>query len=464
MRFIVIGIDDRRGKRVGAGTVSGSASGEGCSVAFGDSMEAGFSAEVREIIASHRLFSGGRRHHEIVAEMLPEGSSWVEIKAPISEVFEQYRELLGVPASAPTTASATSTSNSATSASTSSSSNSSTPISADTGATEIVVFASGDPLFFGFANTIKRELPNAEIIIYPTFNSLQRLAHKLLLPYGDMHTISLTGRGWSALDEAVISGERMIGALTDGKRGPRKIAERLLDYGYDNYTIYVGEMLGNAECERVRKMELSDAVREEFSMPNCVILEKSKERYRHFGIPDSEFLKLDGRERMITKMPIRLLTLSALSLHNRHTLWDIGFCTGSVSVEAKLQFPHLSVVAFESRKECGEIMERNAKRLGAPGIDVVLEDFLEADLSALPTPDAIFIGGHGGHIAEFLERIAEYASEGCVVVLNSVTESSRTLFESEVARRGWSLAEPTKIVVDENNPIVVLTAVVKNKK
>ncbi len=422
MRFIVIGIDDRRGSVI--------------------------SAELREIIASHRLFSGGRRHHEIVAEMLPEGCSWVEIKAPISEVFAQYSKLSRV----------------AESASISSSSNSSATTSANTGTTEIVVFASGDPLFFGFANTIKRELPDAEIIIYPTFNSLQRLAHKFLLSYGDMRTISLTGRGWSALDEAVISGERMIGALTDGKRGPREIAERLLDYGYDNYTIYVGEMLGNAESERVRRMELSDAVREEFAMPNCVILEKCKERYRPFGIPDSEFSKLDGRERMITKMAIRLLTLSALSLHNRHTLWDIGFCTGSVSVEAKLQFPHLSVVAFESRKECGEIMERNAKRLGAPGIDVVLEDFLEADLSALPVPDAIFIGGHGGHIAEFLERIEEYVSDGCVVVMNSVTESSRALFESEVACRGWGLAEPTKIVVDENNPIVVLTATIKGKK
>lgn len=52
---------------------------------------------------------------------------------------------------------------------------------------------------------------------------------------------------------------------------------------------------------------------------------------------------------MITKAPIRLLTLAQLDLRRYQTLWDIGFCTGSVSIEAKLQFPHLHVVAFEQR-------------------------------------------------------------------------------------------------------------------
>ena len=54
---------------------------------------------------------------------------------------------------------------------------------------------------------------------------------------------------------------------------------------------------------------------------------------------------------MITKAPIRLLTLQALELNRRRVFWDIGFCTGSVSIEARLQFPHLAVISSEIRPE-----------------------------------------------------------------------------------------------------------------
>lgn len=65
---------------------------------------------------------------------------------------------------------------------------------------------------------------------------------------------------------------------------------------------------------------------------------------------------------MITKAPIRLLTLSALELNRRTSFWDIGFCTGSVSIEARLQFPHLHVTSFEIRPEGKRLMEINSRR------------------------------------------------------------------------------------------------------
>ncbi len=89
---------------------------------------------------------------------------------------------------------------------------------------------------------------------------------------------------------------------------------------------------------------------------------------------------------MITKAPIRLLTLAQLDLRRHQTLWDIGFCTGSVSIEAKLQFPHLHVVAFEQRPEGKRLMELNAARFGTPGIITRIGDFLQAELDDLPAP------------------------------------------------------------------------------
>lgn len=382
-----------------------------------DDREAWFPPEVRAAIAAGHVFSGGRRHHEIVAPLLPEDARWIAITVPLEAVFSQYA---GLP--------------------------------------EVVVFASGDPLFFGFANTLRRELPDAELTVFPAFNSLQLLAHRMLLPYAEMRTVSLTGRPWDAFDEALIRGERLIGALTDRQKTPALIARRMLDYGYDNYRMIVGEALGNREAERVRTLSLAEAATAEYAFPNCLILEQTAARPHPFGLPERDFDLLDGRVNMITKMPIRLLTLSQLDLPRRHSFWDIGFCTGSVSIEARLRFPQLKVTAFEIREAGRALMEANARRFGAPGIDTHIGDFLAADLSELPAPDAVFIGGHGGRLAEMLHRLDTVLLPGGRIVFNAVSEESQTMFRTAIATLGRHIVGEMHVTIDTFNPITILTA------
>ena len=382
-----------------------------------DDRDVWFPPEVRGAIAAGRVFSGGKRHHEIVAPLLPEGALWIDITVPLEAVFEQYKPHA-----------------------------------------EVVVFASGDPLFFGFANTLKRELPDAEIIVYPSFNSLQLLAHRMQLPYADLRTVSLTGRPWDAFDQALIMGERLIGALTDRQKTPSMIACRMLDYGYDNYRMTVGECLGNRETERVRTLTLTEAAETEFAFPNCLILERTALRTHPFGLPEQDFALLDGRVNMITKMPIRLLTLSQLDLADKTSFWDIGFCTGSVSIEARLQFPHLKVTSFEIREAGRDLMEQNARKFGAPGIDVHIGDFLEADLTTLPAPDAVFIGGHGGRLIEMLQRIDQVLLPGGVIVFNAVSDQSQILFQEGIAALGRHITGTMHVAIDAFNPITIYKA------
>ena len=266
-----------------------------------DNPQPWFPPEVQEIIKNGKVFSGGKRHHEIVAPLLPTDAQWIDITTPLDAVFEQYTQY---------------------------------PLSSEGDRGRLfIVFASGDPLFFGFANTIKRTMPEAEIVVYPTFNSLQMLAHRLVMPYHDMRIVSLTGRPWPEFDKALIERAEKIGVLTDKEHTPTTIAQRMLDYGYTNYTMHVGEHLGNPSLEKVTTLTLEEAAKTGFSMPNCIILHLHKRDGSYcvnFGIPDAAFTLLDGREKMITKMPIRLLTLQALDLPKKRVLWDIGFCTGSV--------------------------------------------------------------------------------------------------------------------------------------
>ena len=387
-------------------------------IGISDSPRPYFTPDVREIIKQGRLFSGGKRHHEIVAPLLPHGAQWIDITVPLDAVFKQYRD-------------------------------------------EVVVFASGDPLFFGFANTIKRKVPDAQIVLFPTFNSLQLLAHRLVMPYHDMRIVSLTGRPWPEFDRALIERAGKIGVLTDRDHTPAAIARRMMDYGYDGYVMHVGEHLGNPQEERVTSLSLEEAVEREFDYPNCLILVGNDSRPRYFGIPESDFALLDGREKMITKAPLRLLTLQALELPRKSVLWDVGFCTGSVSIEARMQFPHLHIEAFEIRPEGEQLMRENCRRFGAPCIECHIGDFLEADVDNLPRPDAVFIGGHGGRLKEIMAKVLSVMTEDAVIVMNSVTSAkvqtdSHQLFNEACAELGLQQEPATRIILNDNNPIEIL--------
>lgn len=386
-------------------------------IGISDSRQQWFTPEVISIIKNGKVFSGGKRHHEIVAHMLPSDAVWINITVPLENVFKEY-----------------------------------------TSYTDIVVFASGDPLFFGYAVTLQREFPDAQIDVFPAFNSLQLLAHKNKLPYSDMICVSLTGRPWKSLDVALMRNQPKIGILTDRKNGPAEIAERMLNYGYDNYCMTVGECLGNSS-ETVRTLPLGQAVKTEFRNPNCVILQMMENRKRFFGIPEKMFSHLEGRNNMITKMPVRLLSLAMLDLFGKSTMWDVGFCTGSVSIEAKLQFPELDIMAFERREESRKLIEENSRRFGTPGIEGVIADFMECDLSQYPAPDAVFIGGHGGRLDEMVERISKFLRPGGCVVFNSVSDESCMTFMTAIEKCGRRIVESHRLHLDSYNPIMIMKAI-----
>lgn len=389
-------------------------------VGMSDEIGSRFSNEVIESISRHRVFSGGARHHELVAHLLPQGAKWIDIKVPLSDVFAQYRAL----------------------------------------DEPIFVFASGDPLFFGYTTTLMREFPGRVQRTFPYFNSLQLLAHACTLPYHDMRVCSLTGRPWHEFDRALIERTRKLGVLTDRKNTPSLIAKRMLDYGYADYRMHIGVRLGG-ERQEVYTLSLNEVCEREFAQPNCLIIEATKELdyCPPLGLAEEDFHLLNGRAKMITKMPIRLLSLSMLDLHQCQRLWDVGFCTGSVSIEAKLQFPHLKVTSFEVRPEGDALITENAKRFGTPGIEHFIGDFMAQDISQLEVPDAVFIGGHGGALREFLHKLTDKMQGKGRIVFNSVSTDTLELFRQGVREVGWSIDQEMRIALDEHNPITIIKAI-----
>ena len=106
-------------------------------IGIDDNAQQELPEQARNAIAGGFVFSGGKRHHEIMRKYLPDNHLWIDITVPLDDVFRQYEAH-----------------------------------------SDIVVFASGDPLFFGFANTVRKRLPDAEISLIAT-----RCKHWLIVFY-----------------------------------------------------------------------------------------------------------------------------------------------------------------------------------------------------------------------------------------------------------------------------------------
>jgi len=377
-----------------------------------------FSVEQTALIQQSTIFSGGKRHFDLVKGFLPSDHQWIYIQSPMEEVFEQYEQAH----------------------------------------VSIIIFASGDPLFYGFANTLQYKYPNSNIHTTPYFNAIQLLAHKTNTALNALTAVSVHGRNWQALDSALMSQQVLIGVLTDREKNPKTIAKRLMHYGYTNYTICVGEDL-EGKNENIQKLSLEEASQKEFHSLNCVILQQTVKRKQSFGIKDTDFIGLAGRPNMITKMPIRLGCLHLLDVLNAHVFWDIGFCTGSVSIEAKLKKPDLHIIAFEKRPESEDILEANQQKFGALGITSVMGDFFKQDLNKHKKPDTVFIGGHGGRLEEMLHTLDAIVLPKTKIVINAVKESSTTTFIETCKKLNWKISDRMTLTVDSHNPIQLIKAV-----
>lgn len=373
--------------------------------------------EVKSLLPVHKIFSGRQRHYEMVKDFLPENHRWIEIKNDMQQVLDEYKK-----------------------------SNES-----------VVVFTSGDPLFYGVANTLKKLQPEVILKVYPYFNSLQLLCHKCNIAYQNSWNTSVHDRSWDELDVALIYQKELIGVLTDAEKTPAHIAQRMLTYGFDNYKIIVGEAL-ESKAETIKSLSLQHAANTRFNPLNSVLLIRTSQRKKAFGIGDDDFQILDSIPNLIIKKPVRLMNLSQLELYNRKTFWDIGFGAGSMSIEAKKHFPFLNVFSFEKREACEELLETNTRKHSTPGLTKVIADIIGCDLSIIAAPDAIFIGEQDYNQMDLLKQLDRYLVSKGRIVTNVRKEEDKEQFVDIVKQLNYVMLEPVTLKADKGEVITILTA------
>jgi precorrin-6Y C5,15-methyltransferase (decarboxylating) len=200
----------------------------------------------------------------------------------------------------------------------------------------IVILASGDPLYYGIGRWLSRQFDASRLRFHPAVSSIQAVCNRLGLALQDCSVISLHGRDLSGL-RRVLKQNRTLIVLTDRHSHPRALAQACLDGGFESSLIHVAEDLGS-ESERYRQFEVAELLRhKDFE---CSELQVSVIQTRGAGGVLPEFPGIDDHsfatdggsgQGMFTKREVRLAILSLLQPGNDDVIWDVGAGCGGVA-------------------------------------------------------------------------------------------------------------------------------------
>ena len=302
----------------------------------------------------------------------------------------------------------------------------------------VVVLASGDPLFFGIGKTLIARLGPDKVFIHPNVTSMAAAFARLKLPWQDAAWVSLHGRdNMSALAKA-LDDKDLLCVLTDPKNDSWAVKKQVDTHEYA-WQMWVLENLGAPE-EKISTMDEHTDVETVFVQPNVVVLKKGEltapSGPLRLGAPDNWFVHEKG---LITKAPVRVLSLAALELAPDNILWDLGAGSGSVGIEASLFLPDGFVYAVEKNQGRVAQIKANVERFKVKNLSVTRAQ-LPHGLADLPRPDRIFIGGSGRNLDQVLDVVTTVLNPLGRIVVNTILMETLHLAVSVLEEKGFGVS------------------------
>ena len=301
----------------------------------------------------------------------------------------------------------------------------------------VVVLASGDPLFFGIGKILISRLGPDQVVIHPNVSSMAAAFARLKLPWQDAAWISLHGRDNMPALAKVMDDKDLVCVLTDPGNDPWAVKKQVDSHGCA-WQMWVLEHLGGPD-EKIICVDESMAVTRRFVQPNVVILQKGALAAPcgplRLGSPDDWFVHEKG---LITKAPVRVLSLAALELAPDNILWDLGAGSGSVGIEATLFLPDGFVYAVEKNKERIEQIKANVKGFTVKNLSVIQAQ-LPHGLADLPRPDRVFIGGSGKNLDQVLNLVVKALNPLGRIVINTILMETLHLAVAALEEKGFGV-------------------------
>lgn len=332
-----------------------------------------------------------------------------------------------------------------------------------------VVLATGDPLCHGIAAFLMGKLGREVVDIVPAPSTLQLAFARFKRPWQDYRIASCHGVDageWNAWEPGVtpqhglyqivraVAEHPRVAAFTSPENGPDRIARALLAAGYGaDVRLSIAARLAQADEALFADLSLTAAATQRFPDPNVVLIERSDTGHRAlFGFEDADYIQRQPEKGLITKLEARAVSLAKLGLRADSRVWDIGAGSGSVGLEASRLACRGHVWAIEKNPDDAANARENARRLKATNY-TLLEGKAPAGLDTWPDPDAVFIGGSGGELAQLITLVLDRLKPDGRLVMNFVTFENLATATATLAAAGapW---EVTQLQASRSQPIL----------
>jgi precorrin-6Y C5,15-methyltransferase (decarboxylating) len=301
----------------------------------------------------------------------------------------------------------------------------------------VVVLASGDPMWFGIGATLARRLGADALRVLPHVSAFALAAARLGWALADCACLSLHGRPRAALAARLAPGARIL-ALTQDGTTPAAVAADLAASGWAGSRLVAFERLGGRAERRIdgtaagwREPRIDDL---NTLAIECVAGPGARVFSRLAGLPDDAY-EHDGQ---LTKRAVRAATLAALAPLPGELLWDVGAGNGSVAIEWLRADSGMRAVAIERDAARLARIARNSEALGVPQLKIVAGS-APAALEGLDAPDAVFVGGGSG-TPGLIEACWTALRPGGRLVANAVTLEGEAVLAAWHARAGGEMS------------------------
>ncbi|WP_347987757.1 precorrin-6y C5,15-methyltransferase (decarboxylating) subunit CbiE [Methylomonas sp. AM2-LC] len=334
-------------------------------------------------------------------------------------------------------------------------------------AESVAVLASGDPLCHGIAGYLIGKLDRNKVRILPNLSSIQLAFTQLCLPWqsaiivsvhsqdaGDWQRGACSQHGLYELVQCCRQHD-LLAVLTSPENNPQRIAAMLLEEGMaDEFEIVVAQALKHHEQCVTAFLSAAEVRAATYLDPNIVILKRKNKRIDPilFGVSDTSFQQRKPNKGLITKREVRAVSLARMQLTRSSVVWDIGAGSGSVGLEAARICVDGHVYGIEKNIDDITNIQQNHGNWGVSNYSFVhgkAPDYLDS----WPTPNAVFIGGSGGELAELIEICLGRLQQNGWLVMSFVTLENLSVAVETLKKLGanWDVCQ---IQASRSSPIL----------
>ncbi len=346
----------------------------------------------------------------------------------------------------------------------------------------VAILATGDPLCHGIASWLNDKLDTLPEIL-PNVSTLQLACARFQQPWNDVKIASChskdAGEWFAGASPAhglypamrAIALHVHVFLFTGPENNPARLARALLTAGYasEEVSLSIASRLQLPDEQLFPALTLDAAASMNVPKPNVVLVRRKESAgVPTFGLDDLEYIQRTPEKGLITKQEARALSLAKLRIAPDATVWDIGAGSGSVGLEAARLAPHGHVWAIEKNEGDAANARANAFRFRATNYSL-FDGKAPQHLDTWPDPDAVFIGGSGGELAELIRLALARLKPGGRLVMNFVTLENLATATSALSESNaeWDVvqlqASRSQPILDMHrmaaqNPVWIVTA------